>query len=453
MLNDEGDFVGFDVVIGNPPYIKEYEGKYIFDGLRKNEVYQGKMDIWYMFVADGIKILNKKGILNFIAPNNWTTNSGASKIRDFVLNHSKIVQLIDFKNFMIFDTASIQTMIMLFSNEKINNYTFDYRSIKTEKPVFEDVANLLNNIKTENLEILKPNISIETYLNNLLTFNNNTNEILLNKIKEKQNFYLDEKEVANGIHPHHDFVNKKISEISNNKFQVGEGIFGLTEIEKVNLNLLENELELIKPYFTSDQFSRYYASSKNNLWLIYTSSKFKNANAILPYPNLKNHLDKFQEVITSDNKPYGLHRTREENFFKGEKIIVQRKCAGKPVFTYTDFDTYVSATFYVIKTDKLNQKYLVGLLNSRLIEFWLKNKGKMQGNNFQLDKEPLLNIPIIKPNLNYKTEISDKVNDILSLKSQDSKADTLALEQEIDAMVYELFGLSEEEIAIVESSN
>ena len=93
----------------------------------------------------------------------------------------------------------------------------------------------------------------------------------------------------------------------------------------------------------------------------------------MPYPNIKKHLDKFVDVITSDNKPYGLHRTREENFFKGEKIIVQRKCAGKPVFTYTDFDTYVSATFYVIKTENLNQKYLTGVLNSRLIEFWLKN--------------------------------------------------------------------------------
>ena len=236
VLDENGDFVGFDVVIGNPPYIKEYEGKHIFDGLRKNEVYQGKMDIWYMFVADGIKILNKKGVLNFIAPNNWTTNSGASKTRNFILDNSKIIQIIDFKNFMIFDTASIQTMIMLFSNEKTNNYTFDYRSIKTEKPIYADVVNLLNNTTTENLEILKPTISIDNYLNKLLTFNNNTNEILLNKIKAKQNFYLDEKfEVAQGIVFPQDFLNKSSNEKANNKFKVGEGIFGLSETEKTNL--------------------------------------------------------------------------------------------------------------------------------------------------------------------------------------------------------------------------
>lgn len=446
VLDENGEFVGFDIVIGNPPYIKEYEGKHIFDGLRENEVYQGKMDIWYMFVADGLKILNKHGALNFIAPNNWTTNSGASKTRDYILENSKILQLIDFNNYMVFEEASIQTMIMQFEKQKADNYTFDYRKIKTQKPIFEDVVNLLNSIEMENIEILKPQVSIKNHLNKTLTFNNNINDILLTKIKEKQNFYLDEKqEVAQGIVFPQDFVNKASNEKLLNSLKIGEGIFALSEAEKNNLNLTEKELELIKPYFTSEQFSRYYANPNNNLWIIYTSSKFRNTDAILPYPNIKNHLDKFYDVITSDNKPYGLHRAREENFFKGEKIIVQRKCAGKPVFTYADFDTYVSATFYVIKTSRLNKKYLVALLNSKLIEFWLKNKGKMQGNNYQLDKEPLLNIPIYQTkDIKSFVELVDQI-----LEAKKDGKDTAEFEAQIDAMVYKLYGLTEDEIAIV----
>ena len=156
VLNDNGDFVGFDVVIGNPPYIKEYEGKHIFDGLRENEVYQGKMDIWYMFLSDGIKLLKENGVLNFIAPNNWTTNSGASKIRNFMLENSKFIQLLDFSNFMIFDNASIQTMIMMFKKEVSKKHSFDYRKIATIKPVYEDAIDLINNYDTENTEILQP---------------------------------------------------------------------------------------------------------------------------------------------------------------------------------------------------------------------------------------------------------------------------------------------------------
>ena len=140
------------------------------------------------------------------------------------------------------------------------------------------------------LIFLEPNIISKNLANQFLTFNDNENDAILNKILQKKKFSLSEKEVANGIHPHHDFVNRKISKISN--FKIGEGIFGLSDDEKNNLKLSENELKLIKPYFTSEQFSRYYASCKNNLWLIYTSSKFKNPSEIIPYPNIKNHLDK-----------------------------------------------------------------------------------------------------------------------------------------------------------------
>lgn len=452
VLDDKGNYLGFDAIIGNPPYIKEYEGKEIFDGLRENEVYQGKMDIWYMFLADGIKLLKEKGNLNFIAPNNWTTNAGASKMRNFMLSNSQFIQLIDFNNYMVFDTASIQTMIMQFVKSKKDNYTFDYRRISSTKPTFEDAINIINNTSTPNLEIYEPKINIANFNDKNLTFNSNIYEKILEKISSKSNLNLESNEVANGIHPHHDFLNKKLALLLDNKFKVGTGVFGLNEEEKDNLKLDNNELELVKPYFTSQQFSRYYASKQNKLWLIYTSSKFKNADEILPYPNIKKHLDQFQDIITSDNKPYGLHRTRDERFFIGEKIIVQRKCPNKPVFTYTDFDTYVSATFYVIKTNRLNQKYLVSLLNSRLIVFWLKNKGKMQGNNFQLDKEPLVNIPLINAEENIQLSLSNKVDQILALKQDNPEADTTTLEKEIDSMVYELYGLTEEEIIIVENS-
>jgi len=450
VLNDAGDFVGFDVVIGNPPYIKEYEGKEIFDGLRNNEVYQGKMDIWYMFMADGIKILNQKGLLNFIAPNNWVTNSGASKVRNFMLENSKFVQLIDFTNYMVFDTASIQTMIMLFEKNKANDYAFDYRKINFAKPLYEDAIDIIKNYKSENIQLLTPTIIKENLIDKSFTFNSGTNDLILDKILSKSNFTLDEKlEVAQGIVFPQDFLNKA----SNDKlvnFKVGDGVFALSEIEKQNLNLNSDEKRLIRPYFTSEQFQRYYGTNENKLWIIYTSSKFKNPDEIKPYPNIKKHLDQFRTIITSDNKPYGLHRTRVERFFIGEKIITLRKCAGKPVFTYTNFDSYVSATFYVIKTERLNQKYLTGLLNSQLLEFWLRNKGKMQGNNFQLDKEPLINMPLIKPSELIQEQIALIVDQILTLKQGNPSADTSLLEREIDLMVYQLYGLSEEEIGVVE---
>jgi hypothetical protein len=453
VLAEDGAYIGFDAVIGNPPYIKEYEGKEIFEGLRDNEVYQGKMDIWYMFTADSIKLLKDKGSLNFIAPNNWTTNAGASKMRNFMLQNSKFIKLIDFGSYMVFDSASIQTMIMQFEKNKIDDYDFDYKKIIINKPILEDALNIISSITNENIELLKPNISIDNFLDKGLTFNSSLFESILEKINSASNFKFDEKlEVAQGIVFPQDFINKSSSIKLEYKFEVGEGIFVLSEEEKINLNLINKETKLIKPYYTSSQFERYSANSGNKLWLIYTTSKFKNMDEIIAYPNIKNHLDKFKEVITSSNKPYGLHRARKEDFFIGEKIIVQRKCPNKPVFTYTNFDAYVSATFYVIKTKRLNQKYLVGLLNSTLIEFWLKNKGKMQGNNFQIDKDPLVNIPLVNPEKEIQDILALKVEKIISIKQENPKSNTSILEKEIDQMVYQLYGLTEDEIAIVENS-
>jgi adenine-specific DNA-methyltransferase len=453
VLDDDGEFVGFDVVIGNPPYIKEYEGKEIFDGLRGNEVYQGKMDVWYMFAADGIKLLKYKGLLCFIAPNNWVTNAGASKFRNFVLENVQINELLDFSNYMVFDTASIQTMIMSFIKTKQKTkYTFELRQIITKNPILDDALDLLNEKRTKNNQIFKPIIEIKDFIDKFLVFNNPVIGNVCNKILNSGNYFLKNNEVANGIHPHYDFISKSINAKHNNIFKNGEGIFGLSHKGKENLNLLPVELELIKPYFTTEQFFRYFSIKENKLWIIYTNSSFKNPNSMDNYPNLKTHLDRFKDVITSDNKPYGLHRTREERFFKGEKIIVQRKCVNRPIFTYTDYDTYVSATFYVIKTENINQKYLTGLLNSKLIEFWLRYKGKMQGNNFQLDKEPLINIPIINPKSVVEDKIANIVDEIIQTKQENTNADISPLESEIDRLVYELYGLSEEEIKVVESS-
>ena len=446
VFDDKG---GFDIVVGNPPYIKEYTDKHAFDGLRESKYYQGKMDIWYFFACTNLDILKKNGVLSFIATNNWVTNSGASKMRNKVISETQILKLIDFNNYKIFESAGIQTMIMFFKNtNNADKYKFDFRKLKKDAVEFSDVLDLLNRVNSEKNIIIKPIINRIEMKNKFLTFNNPKIESVLNKIKEKDHFKLFENEVANGIHTHHDCINKKMSAILGNKFQVGDGIFALTDIELDSLNLTENETKLIKPYFTTTELHKYYGNSRNKYWLIYTSSKFKNPEKMQPFPNLKKHLDKFKKVITSDNKPYGLHRTRKEKFFKNEKIIALRKCSKAPIFTYTDFDCYVSATFYVIQTERINLKILTSFLNSKSCAFWLKNRGKMQGNNYQIDKEPLLNIPIPTILRKYHTTFERLLEKIL--KEKELNGDTAYLEHQIDLMVYKLYELTYEEVLIID---
>lgn len=437
---------GFDIVIGNPPYLKEGRAsKSIFESVKSSPYYQGKMDLWYIFACNGIDMLKDGGNLCFIATNNWTTSAGAKKLRNKVITDTQILQICDFKDYMIFESASIQTMIMQFKkNSIINNYTFDLRNLLGTE--FGDVNSLLRKELTPNAEYLEPVINREVLFNQYLTFS--ATDSLLEKIRDNK-IFLSSDEVANGIHPHYDFINKKLSDKYG--FPIGTGIFGLSLDEVNSLCLDENEKKFIKPYVNScDLVHRYLTEDTTKLRIIYTTSDFKNPRSMDKYPHLKQHLDSFSHVISSDNKPYGLHRARKEKFFIGEKIAALRKCADRPIFSYSDFDCYLSATFYCIKTNKLNLKALTCILNSKLIEFWLRNKGKMQGSNFQLDAEPLQQIPISIPSEVYQNSLVKIYNRISSVLSKNTQANVSTLEILIDNIVYHLYNLEYTEVLMVD---
>lgn len=450
---------GFDVVIGNPPYVKEGVNKSAFDGLRSSPYYKGKMDLWYFFACKGIDISRPdSGIVAFIAQNNWVTSFGASKMRDKVIKDTQILNLIDFGDFKIFE-AGIQTMIMLFKkNTHLEEYTFDYRKLSNKTSEFKDMVSILKKEENADAEYMNPEINRNNLKNKKLTFSNLEIEKIFNKLLQQKNFKLTNQEIAQGIVCPQDFVNEKSQVILENKYKVRTGVFVLNNKEKNNLSLTKKELSLIKPYYTTKELFRWHGNPKNKKWVIYTDSSFKDKRKMRDYPNIKRHLDQFKKIITSDNKPYGLHRARKESFFKGEKIIAVRKCA-MPTFTYVDFDSYVSATFYVIKTNRINQKYLTGILNSRLTAFWLKHRGKMQGSNYQIDKEPILAIPILKPSEDKQKPLVALVDKILTAAKKEGWPKTLTTqskiqehEKQIDCLVYKLYGLTPEEIKIVENS-
>ena len=436
---------GFDIVIGNPPYIKEYTSKEAFDGFRSSDYYQGKMDLWYGFACISIDLLKEKGVECFIAQNNWITSAGASIFRNKVLQETTIKIFTDFWNYKVFNSAGIQTMVYLLKKEVPNNlYPLKYSLLKDDTIKENELKNFLNfNNKDGVDEKYILNFESSLYNDSLITFNNPRIDSVLNLILENNIEYLSSNDIAQGIVYPQDKLNKKNAEKLGEGFKLNEGIFQLNEKELNNLNLSKAENEIVKPFYSTSELHKYFGDKLNKEWIIYTKSDIK--NNINSYPTLKSHLDKYSTIITSDNKPYGLHRARNEDFFIGEKIISLRKNS-EPSFTYTNFDCYVSQTFYSIKTDSFNLKYLTSLLNSKLIAFWLRFKGKMQGNNYQIDKEPLVNIPIIQPeNINTFKTLTDYLiylhnpKSISILSHTENKRIASHIADVLDMMIYELY--------------
>ena len=180
LLDENGKFTGFDIIIGNPPYIKEATDKNAFNGLRNSAYYQGKMDLWYIFACKGIDLLKSNACLCYIATNNWVTNDGASILRNKIVSDARIIQLIDFFDAMIFDSASIQTMIMLFQKDCItDNYSFDYRKVQQKHANKQAAINLLEKIHDDSNVFFMPLINREYFSNQLLTFASTENNQIL----------------------------------------------------------------------------------------------------------------------------------------------------------------------------------------------------------------------------------------------------------------------------------
>jgi adenine-specific DNA-methyltransferase len=425
---------GYDIIIGNPPYIKEDVFKNAFDGVRDLKCYQGKMDIWYLFGAKALDILVRDGVLCLIATNNWISNDGASKFRDKINTEGKIKKYVDFGNFKIF-SAGIQTMVfVVIKSSTPESYIVKYKKIINEKITDDIIKCILENEITES-----PSDFIEfefkynrtAFKGKYINFTPVLYDQLFKKILKQSLHYLLNEEIFSGIDVMQDSVNKAhLNNLgANNK--IGDGIFVLSDDEFKNIKWNAKELNIIKPFFTTKEINRYLSNNHNMHWVLYTSASInKNINL---YPNIKKHLDQYQNIITSVNKPYGLHRTRDEEIFLGEKILSIRKCE-TPSFSFSNYPCYVSRTFLIIKSNRFNLKYIVSILNSKTISFWLWHKGKIQGNNYQIDKEPLMQIPIV-----YIERFVNSISVIHDYRMF-SKFDEYNLwDSIIDAIVYELY--------------
>ena len=315
---------GFDCVIGNPPYVKEYTDRSPFELVKQTRLgkyYQGKMDLWYIFASLSIDLLRDNGFHSFIAQNNWITSAGASSLRQKILSEAELIKFVDFKDFKVFAEAGIQTMIYVVRKNQVNKHTVNYIQFFEKNISISTLEGCLNSARDKSHLLENFTASIpKDKTGQSFTFVNVEKGCIIEKIQAKGKYFLKETDITNGIHHHHDKVNKARENLLKGEFKVGDGIFVISESEKKKLNLTNKEKNIVKPEYTTEQLKRYYANPENTKWVIYTTSDCRDSSKIKSYPNIKKHLDKFKKVITSDFAPYGLHRSRKEKFFIGKKF-------------------------------------------------------------------------------------------------------------------------------------
>lgn len=450
VLDDEGNFLGFDCIIGNPPYIRQEHIKDLKPLLQKQyyDFYNSSSDIYTYFFALALNLLKEKGFSAFITSNKYARAKYGAKLREWLLKKTTLVSYMELNALKVFESATVDTSIIHFIKQPpLKESVFKY---------YEPTENDKENLKSTPSLLMRQNaLSTESFI-----FANTT---LLDLRDKMENIGTPLKDwgiqiyrgILTGCNEAFIIPTEKRDEILKDCDDVQKDERGMSERERT--------IELIKPILRGKDIKR-YSYEWADLWVINTHNGYTSAfkSKIPPidiekYPAIKAHLDSHHDAITTrsdqGDTPYNLRNCAYLEDFEKEKIVYPCIMAKEPCFVYEEKGFYAPAPANIITGDKIEIKYLTALLNSKCIYFAMRKfymgggiEGELKTNN--LEKIP---IPKITPkNQELAHKITDCAERILKSKAKDPKANTQELEKEIDALVYQLYHLTDEEIKTIE---
>ncbi|GAA8303999.1 class I SAM-dependent DNA methyltransferase [Helicobacter pylori] len=456
VLDDEGDFLGFDCIIGNPPYIRQEHIREIKPLLQKQyqDFYNSSADIYTYFFALSYHLLKDKGFNAFITSNKYARAKYGAKLRELLLKKTTIVSYMELNALKVFESAAVDTSIMSFIKQtppkesRFNYYTPDDK----------------NDLKSaRSLPMRQNSLSTESFIFADATL-------------------LDLRDKMEGIGtPLKDWdiqINYGIKTGANEAFIIP------TEKRDAILNACKTQEErkrteaLIKPILRGKDIKR-YSYEWADLWVIFIPWHFPNTgnpksmeenerDFSIHYPIIYAHLFSHKDELLKRNKDetgkryewYCLQRWTASYYQEFEKEkIVYGEIVQEPRFYLDNGECelgyfYAEATSFILTGEHL--RYLLGMLHSKLITFAFKTfyaGGGLGESGYRYKKAFIERLPI--PKITPKNqELADKITDcaerILKSKEKDPKANTQRSEKEIDALVYQLYNLTDEEIKIIE---
>ena len=419
---------GFDVVIGNPPYVRQEKIKSLKPTLKNQyDCYTGTADLYVYFYERGFQLLRDNGILTYISSNKYFRSAYGKKLRDFLTRQSTVSQLIDFGDTPVFTSIAYPSIIVIGKTRTEGNHL---RALNWEQDTsIEEFGRIF---RTHAFFMPQDALTADSW--------RLTSPIVLNLLDKLRN------------------TSKPLGEYVQGQFFRGvtTGLNKAFVIDQLTRNQLISEdpksAEIIKPWLRGKDVKRWKVSWVR-LYVIFPRRGIR----IQDYPAVKAYLAQFKKLLTpgaTDGRKAGNYQwyeiqdsTAYYSEFERPKIVYP-DIAVSPQFAYDETGAYGGNTVYIVPT---KETWLVGLLNSKLV-FWFytKTSTQIRGGFVRFIAQYVSQIPIPNIDPSQKALLENLVDKILSARRSTTDADVTALENEIDRVVYSLYDLTREEIAIVE---
>ena len=402
LLDENGDFMGFDIIIGNPPYVfarnsdekgMTKERKVIYYKTFFLAKYQ--INLYHLFVEQGVNLLNEKGTFAYIIPNNWMTINTNKEFRKYILSKSN-VKIINFYK-KVFEAADVDSSILILNNDKTNEFVILSEAVQIDK---------INETAIINKKRL---LSTKDYVINADMYKNNDFISIVDIIERNANIIETLSDVKAGLQA----------------YEIGKGNpIQTKEMKKARVYHSYTQIdETYFPYIDGNDVKRYVLTWERKEYL------------------------KYGENLAAPRKNWKL--------YSSPRILV-RQIPSKPPYCinacYTDKVILNDRNSMNIINIRCNPLYLLAVLNSRPISFWFAHKfGKLQRGLFpQFKINELASFPIPSCTNEQEIHLANLANKIMIAKQTNPSADTSTLESEIDLLVYHLYGLTYDEVLIVD---
>ena len=408
---------GFDLIIGNPPYVQIQK---ITDKIYKKrlseqfDVFSGNSDLYCLFFEKCNELLNNNGILSFITSNKWLKSKYGELLRNYFLNNCELINVIDFRALQIFKKASVDTSITILKKGEFQNLN------ACQIDSLAEYRDLEQTIKNKSIETKKSSLSGPWVISNKLNLE------LLAMIKDiKNKIYFKREKFRYGI-----------------KTGLNKAFLIDANMRKNLINLDKKNSDILKPVLKGDNLNRFSFNDTKN-FLIYipwhfplhndgikgasneAEKKFKKT-----YKVLYEYLYKFHSELKKRNKSetgiryewYALQRaasTYVNDFFKPKVAWMNMNRGWK--FSYIPKNYFIEASLNFI-ADEDYAKYLVGIYSSNLHKWYFKQVGRMfDDGGYMCKVDTIAEFPVVRPTDKQKSKVEGFVDKLSTIHNEKVK--------------------------------